>query len=162
MLGDPVLPEAEVVRRVATETNLLTHGASARLRIVHASEFTRAVAVKLKPRGWGLLYKTVGLNIDLISVDSVVHRDTGDVAVVVTDVGHADARPCWQLRPAGCAANWIDPEAPDAMRLVLSRHEVSLLDIQRAVHRVLELLMMPAPRGRFPDGSSQPGSASRN
>lgn len=162
MLSHDSSYEAELVRRVAAETHLLEHGSSCRLRLVHASEFARAVALKLKPRGWGLLYKTVGLNVDMIAVDSIVHRDTGDVALVIVDVGNADARPCWQVRPAGAAACWIDPEVPDAMRMVLSRHEVSLLEIAGGVKRINELLTDRLPGGRLTDGAPEPRRSSRN
>lgn len=162
MLDLPTLPEAEIVRRVAAETHLLELGTGIRLRLVHASEFTRAVALRLKARGWGLLYKTVGLNVDMISIDSIVHRDTGDVAVIIVDAGQADARPSWQIRPANCAACYIDPEVPDAMRMVLSRQEISLIDIARGVTRINELLTSRLPGGRFTNGAPVPDRSSDN
>jgi len=137
--------EVETGRRVAQETGLLASHGSIPLRLVNAQAYTRELAIRLNGRGWGLVYKSIGLSIDMLAIDAIVNRDTGDVVTVIDGLGTDNQRPMWSCRCAAAQRNYVDPMTPDAMRLVLSRAEVNMLKLTADVGELLRLARLYMP-----------------
>lgn len=128
--------ERELVERVAARTGLLGQGRSVAARLLAAAGFTNEVARELAPAGWGLMFKKTGLNIDNLSIDTIVHRETGETAMVVRDAGSADPRACFEVRPSGCEFLFVDPTDPQSMVAALSRSEANLVQMQLTLERI--------------------------
>lgn len=159
--------ELDCVLRVAQTFGLLDRGIGIAARLVNAQAFTRECAKELAPLGWGMLFKTTGLNIDQLSIDSIVNAKTGDVARVVREAGYPNASPAFEVRPADAGALWVDAENPDTKISILSRAEVNLFDLQQSLRsierRIDELTQFAAGRSfRVAFGIEEPLSGSRD
>lgn len=128
--------ELDAVMRVAQTTGLLNIGIGIPARLVNVQAFTRECAKELAPIGWGMLFKTTGLNIDQLSIDSIVNRETGDVARIVRDAGYPNAAAAFEVRPAAAGQLWVDPENPSTKTAILSRAEVNLFELSGTLTRI--------------------------
>lgn len=128
--------EREIVQTIAEESGLLVAVASVRQRLRNAFEYTHEVARRMSADGWGLRLQTIGLAIDQCSIDSIVHRVTGDVACVVRDAGDSVMAPCWEVRAAKAEHLYIDPHNPESKAQALSLHEFNLVEILLSLRNI--------------------------